>query len=135
MSDLKPLQVEKMLIELHEMKSKLLDAKAILKHFKIKSDRLSQLKKAYGELKEQMADEKKKIEDEFLQDKDYEAAHNDELTLKSDIKEKNAQLREALAAINTKELVSTYSYNIKGEELKVQVQRNVKVFINGREER
>jgi hypothetical protein len=117
------------------LKNKLEDAKAILKHFKIKSERLTQLKRAKKQLGEQIEEEKKSIEDEFLSDSDYETASNDELTLKNQIKEKSSELRETMAKVNTDQLLSTYDYNIKGEALKMQVERVVKVYINGKEEK
>lgn len=131
----KPNQIEKLLVEIHEIKDKLEDAKAILKDFKIRSERLTELKKAKKELTEQMEEEKERIENEFYEDKDYEQSKNDELTYKNQIKEKSAELRQAMAQVNTDQQLSTYEYNIKGEPLKMQVERVVKVYINGREQK
>lgn len=128
-------QIEKLLLELTELKEKLADTKAVLHHYKITSETLTQLKKTKKELGEQIDDEKKRIEDGYLGEKDYEEAYNDNLKIKSDIKEKNAHLKKAMSEINTSETLSTYTYNIKGEELKVQVERAVKVYINGKEEK
>lgn len=135
MTELKPNQIEKTLLELVELKDKMQDAKALLKGYKMQSERLTQLKRAKKELGEQIEDEKKNIEDGFLEDNDYETAKNDELTLKNQIKEKNAELRQTMAQVNKNQDLSTYDYNIKGENMKVQVQRVVKVYINGREEK
>jgi len=131
----KPNQVEKMLQELLEMKEKLEDAKAILKDFKVRSEKLTQLKRAKKEIGEQIDEEKDRIESEFYEDKDYEQSKNDELTIKNQIREKNAELRKAMAEVNVDQQLSTYEYNIKGEPLKMQVERVVKVYINGREEK
>jgi len=135
MPDLKPNEIEKMLLEIMELKEKLANAKETLKSYKIKSERLTELKKAKKGLNEQIEEEKKNIEDEFLDDKDYEQASNDDLTLRNQIKEKNTHLRKAMAQINREQDLSTYSYNIKGEPIKMQVERVVKVYINGREEK
>ena len=135
MTDLKPLEIEKSLTKLIELKDKLFGVKEILKTFKINSDRLKQLKVARKEMSEQIEEEKRRIEDEFLADKDFEQAKNDELNLKNDIKEKNSEFRELMAKVNPGQDLSTYDYNIKGEATKVQVQRVVKVFINGKEEK
>jgi len=135
MPDLKPNQIENLLIELMELKEKLVDAKATLCGYKITSERLTQLKRAKKDLNAQIEEEKKTTEDDFLEDKDYEQANNDELTLKNQIKEKNSDLRQLMAQLNRNQDLSTYDYNIKGEPLKIQVQRVVKIFINGREER
>jgi len=132
---LKPNQIEKMLQELLAMKEKLEDAKVILRDFKVRSERLTELKKAKKELGEQMEEEKNRIEGEFYEDKDYEQSKNDQLTYSNQIKEKNAELRHAMAQVNVDQQLSTYEYNIKGEPLKMQVERVVKVYINGREEK
>lgn len=131
----KPNQIEKLLQELLATKDKLEDAKAILKDFKVRSERLTQLKKAKKELGEQMDEEKDRIESEFYEDKDYEQSKNDELTYKNQIKEKNSELRQAMAQVNVDQQLYTYEYNIKGEPLKMQVERVVKVYINGKEEK
>ncbi len=128
-------QIEKLLQELMTAKSKLEDAKTILKHFKIKSDRLVELKRAKKELAEQVEEEKDRIEGEFYEDKDYEQSKNDELTYKNEIKEKNALLRQAMAQVDVDKQLSTYEYNIKVEPVKMQVERVVKVYINVREEK
>ena len=84
---------------------------------------------------EDVAEEKKRIEDEFYEDKDYETARNDELTLKNDIREKNAELRQMMAGVNIDQQLSTYDYNINGAPVKMQVERVVKVYLNGKEEK
>ncbi len=128
-------QVEKILVELTEIKDKLQNAKVILKDFKVKSDRLTQLKKAKKELAEQIEEEVDRIESEYYEDKDYEQSKNDELTYKNQIKEKSAELREAMAKVDVSQQLSTYEYNVKGEPVKMQVERVVKVYLNGREQK
>lgn len=135
MADIKPNQIEKLLVELVGVKEKLLNAKETLKSYKVKSDLLSQLQKTKKELGEQITVEKNRIENEFYEDKDYETAKNDELTYKNQMREKNAELRELMAQVNPDQQLSTYDYNIKGELLKMQVERVVKVYINGKEEK
>ena len=135
MPDLKPFEIEKQLTKLMELKDKLAGVKEILRSYKIQSDRLKQLKQAKKEMNDQIEEEKRKIEDEHLADKDFETAKNDELNLKNDIKEKNVEFRQMMSKVNPGQDLSTYDYNIKGEPLKVQVQRVVKVFINGKEEK
>lgn len=131
----KPNQIEKLLQEILAIKEKLEDAKAILNNFKIRSEKLTQLKKAKKELGEQIDEEKDRIENEFYADKDYETSKNDELTYKNQIREKNAELRQAMAQVNVDQQLSTYEYNIKGEPLKMQVERVVKVYLNGKEQK
>ena len=130
-----PNQIEKILVKIVEIKEKLADSRAILKSYKINSDVLKQLKAAKKDLQQQINDEIERIEDEHYSDKTYEDARNKELTEKNELKEANAELREALGKVNTDQQLSTYSYNIKGEKLKVQVERVAKVYINGKEEK
>ncbi len=135
MPDIKPNQIEKLLVELVGIKEKMANAKETLKSYKIKSDRLTEFQKAKKDLLGQISDEKDRIGNEFYADKDYETAKNDELTYKNQIREKNAELRELMAKVNPSQQLSTYDYNIKGEPLKIQVERVVKVYINGKEEK
>lgn len=132
---LKPNQIENLLQELIAIKEKLEDSKAILNNFKIRSEKLTQLKKAKKELGEQIDEEKDRIENEYYADKDYETSKNDTLTYRNQIREKNAEIRKALAEVNVDQQLSTYEYNIKGAPLKMQVERVVKVYINGKEEK
>ena len=135
MADVKPNEIENHLMKLAELKEKYANAKEVLKSYKMKSERLTQLKRANKDLREQINEEKKNIEDEFLEDKDYEQASNDELTVKNQIKEKNAELKQSIAKLNKDQDLSTYDYNIKGEPMKLQVERVVKVYINGQEQK
>lgn len=131
----KPNQIEKILEEILKKKGKLEDAKAILKHYKLKSPKLDDLMRAKKDLAEQIAEEKDRIESEYYEDKDYETAKNDELTHKNEIKEKTAELKQVMAQVDKDQIVSTYDYNIQGEQLKMQVERTVKVYFNGKEEK
>ncbi|MBU0577298.1 hypothetical protein KJ742_06295 [Patescibacteria group bacterium] len=131
----KPNQIEKLLQDLMGIKEKYANAKEILKSYKVKSDRLTELQKAKKEMLEQITDEKNRIEDEFYEDKDYEQSKNDELTYGNQIREKSSELRKVMAEVNPDQQLSTYDYNIKGEKLKMQVERIVKVYINGKEEK
>ncbi|MBN2087804.1 hypothetical protein JW758_05640 [Candidatus Peregrinibacteria bacterium] len=135
MADVKPGQIEKKLVELMELKEKMLDTKEILKSFKVKSERLTDLVKAKKDISEQVAEEKDRIENEFYEDNDYEKAKNDELTLKNQIKEKNSELREMMKTVEVEKQLLSYDYNIKGEKVKMQVERVVKVYLNGKEEK
>lgn len=131
----KPNQIEKLLEQILQLKSKLEDTKAILKHYKVKSDKLTDLMKVKKELAEQIAEEKDRIESEYYEDKDYEVAKNDELTYKNQIKEMTAELKQLMSEVDVNQKVSTYDYNIRGEKLKMQVERTVKVYFNGKEEK
>lgn len=135
MSDIKPYQIEKLLMELADLKEAQLGNKDILKHYKIESENLTRFKQMQKDLKGQIEDEKQAIEAEYLADDDYKDAKHDELLKKNEIKEKAAELRALMAKASPREDLSVFDYNIKGEMIKLQVERSVKVFINGKEER
>lgn len=128
-------QVENLLVDLMDLKDKLFGAKGILKSYKVKSDKLTALVKARKELTAQIEEEKRHIENDFLEDKDYSESKADELKYKNAITEKSADIREVVREINKDQQLSTYDYNIKGEILKMHVERHVKVYINGKEEK
>ncbi len=135
MSDLKPGQIEKLLVELSELKEKLLDAKAVLKGYKIESERLTQLSRAKKQMTGEISEEKKKIEDAFMEDKDFAQAKDDELQYKSGLREKTAELRKLMTQVNPAQQLATYEYNIKGEPVKMQVERVAKIYLNGKEQK
>ncbi len=135
MSDVQPNDIEKLLLQLIEVKDKLENAKAVLKQYKVKSPQLDALKQAKKELTQQINDEVDRIEGDYYEDKTYETAKNDELTHKNEIKEKSTELREMMNRVNTDQQLSTYDYNIKGSPVKMQVERTVKVYLNGKEEK
>ena len=134
-ASVKPKKIENLRTSVMDLKDKLATAREILKSYKIKSDRLTQLKRAKKDMNEQIEEEKKQIEDGYLEDSDYKQASNDELTLKNEIKEKNGELRDVMKLVNPGQQLFTYDYNIKGEPVKMQVERVVKIYINGREEK
>ncbi len=135
MSDLKPGDIEKLLVDIMELKQKLADTKVTLKNYKVMSDRLSQLKAAKKQMQEQINDEIDRIEGELSEDDNFSEAKHDEVDVKNKIKEKSGVLRELMSKVDPEQDLSTYSYNVKGEDLKVQVERVVKVFINGKEQK
>lgn len=128
-------QVENLLVDLMDLKEKLKDAKEILKDFKVKSDKLTQLTKAKKEMTAQIEEEKRRIEEDLREDKDYEQSKQDELKYKNAITEKNADIKEVMREMNKDQQLSTYDYNIKGEMIKMHVERYVKLYLNGREEK
>lgn len=129
------LKLEKMLLELFKLKEKISDNKALLKNYKIKSDRLTQLLSAKKDLMMQIEEEKNRIEDEMLEDKDYAEAKKSEKELKIELKEKNADIREELNEIKMTTLTASFDYMIEGEPVKVQIEKFVKFYLNGKEEK
>ena len=126
--------IDVILDHIYGLQSKLMDCKAVLKHYKIKSDRLDQLKKAKKELQEQINDEKDRIENEYYADSDYEKARNDELTYKNEIKQEKAMLKQKLASkYRSKEQAQmiTDKRLVRGEQLKLQLEFTPNVYLNG----
>lgn len=127
--------LEILLRELLEVKQKIQDNKMILKHYKVQSEQLTQLKNAYKELKRQIDDEKKRIEEDFMLDIDYEQAKKDEITYKEEFREKAAALREKASEMNKGEDLVQMEYNIDDQPLHLQIERIVKVYLNGSEQK
>ncbi len=129
------LKLEKLLLELMKLKNKTADNKALLKNYKIKSDRLTQLLSAKKDLMVQIEEEKNRIEDEMLEDNDYADAKKTEKELKVQIKEANADIREELSEMKMNTLTASLDYVIEGEPVKVQIEKFVKFFLNGKEQK
>ena len=129
------LKLEKQLLELLRVKKKLDDYKALLKNYKIKSDRLTQLVAAKKDLQMQIEEEKNRIENELMEDNDYADAKKKEKEAKIEIKEANSDIRETLTEIKMNTLTASYDYMIEGEQLKVQVEKFVKFYLNGKEQK
>jgi|SRR5210317_1868850 len=126
-------QIQKVLEKIIEKKDKLAGAKEILKSYKIKSDKLTQLKRVQKDLKEQIIEEKKRIEDEYLDDRDYEDALNESLTLKNDIKELAGELRQLSAKKYNPPTLKTEDHNLVTGQYKLQLEFVPRVYINGSE--
>ena len=107
----------------------------MLKNYKIKSDRLTQLVAAKKDLQMQIEEEKNRIENELMEDNDYADAKKKEKEAKIEIKEANSDIRETLTEIKMNTLTASYDYMIEGEQLKVQVEKFVKFYLNGKEQK
>lgn len=126
-------QIESILKEMQKIKYKLEDAKAVLKGYPIKSDKLTQLKKARKELKEQIDEEVDEIESKHYEDKDFEQACNDKLTYKNQLKEKTAELRQLVTRKHKVPVLETEDHLVEGEQMKLQFEFPAKLYLNGRE--
>ena len=123
--------IDLILEQLFTIKEKLADSKAILKNYKVQSEKLTQLKLVKKELAEKIKEETDSIENEFYNDVDYEKAKNDELTFKNQIKEKTSELKTTLAVkYKTSDLI-TDSRLVKGQQLKLQLEFAPTVYVNG----
>ena len=127
------IEIPKQLAKVADAKLSLADNKIILGHFKIKSDKLSQLVGAKKNLMEQIYEEKKRIEDEFLEDIDYKTAREDEVKLKAKVKEAVVELRALVGAKYKAPGLQTIDYAVHGEQMKLQLEFAPRVYINGKE--
>ena len=122
-----------LLKEIQATKEKLSDAKLILKGYKIKSPKLTQLVAARKGLTEQINEEKERIIAEFYEDKDFEQAKNDELTYKNQLKEKVAMLKVEVKSKYKLPQLQTEDHVVNGEPLKLQLEFAPTIYINGKE--
>lgn len=129
------IQLEKLLLQLIKLKEKTADNKALLKNYKIKSDRLTQLLSAKKDLMVQVDEEKNRIEDEMMEDIDYADAKKTEKELKVQLTETNADIREELIEMKMNNLTASLDYVIEGEPIKLQIEKLVKFFLNGKEQK
>ncbi len=129
------IKLEKLLLELLKLKEKTADNKALLKNYKIKSDRLTQLLAAKKDLMVQIEEEKNRIEDEMMEDNDYADAKKSEKELKVELKEKNSDIREELSEMKMNTLTASLDYVIEGEPVKLQIEKMIKFFLNGKEQK
>ena len=88
----------------------------------------------YGkkDIQAQINEEKDRIEEEFYEDNDYEKAKNDSLTLRNEIREVVAEIKQSSAGISPEQQLLTLEYNIKGEQTKLQIERVANIYINGK---
>lgn len=129
------LQLEKLLLQLLQVKKKTDDNKALLKSYKIKSDRLTQLVAAKKDVQAQIEEEKNRIEEELMEDTDYAEAKKTEKELKVELTEVNADIKEILNDVKMQTLTASYDYTIDGAPVKLQVEKFVKFYLNGKEQK
>lgn len=126
-------QIQALIEGIMATKEKIESNKIVLKDFKIKSPELDDLKKKQKVLKEAMDAEKERIENVHLEDKDFEQAKNDDLTLRNQLKEKTAMLRVALRNKHKVNSLYTEDHVVNNEQMKLQLEFAAKVYINGKE--
>ncbi len=127
-------KLESLLAKLIKEKEKLEDTRALLKGYKIASEHLGELTKAYRDLRDQIKAEKEHLEEALNEDVDYVKGKEDQTLHQEQIKELAAQLRELFATLS-KEDVAKYEYLIEGERQQVQIEKIVKMYVNGKEQK
>lgn len=125
-------QMQLILQEIVRTQNELKSTRVVLSHYKFKSEKLTQLKRAKKELIDQINDEKKMIEDEFLEDADYEKAINDKLTLGNKLKELKSELKEAAAKKYEAKQLATEDHLVEGEQYKLQLEFAPTIYLNGK---
>lgn len=129
------IKLEKLLLELLKLQEKSTNNKALLKQYKIKSDRLTQLLSAKKDLMAQINEEKERIEDEMMEDNDFAYAKKTEKELKIKIKETKSEMRAELVQMKMNGLTASLDYVVEGQPVKVQIEKNVTFYLNGKEQR
>lgn len=129
------IKLEKLLIEFLKLNKQQDDNRALLKSYKIKSDRLTQLTAAKRDLQAQIEEEKNRIEGELLEDNDYAEAKKTEKEMKIEISEKKSEIRIVLDEVNQNRMNAEYDYMLEGSPLKMQMERTVRFFLNGKEQK
>ncbi len=132
---LKEAQIEKLLADLIGLKDELKDLKLITKEYKIESDKLTELKKMRRDISDEMKGEKARIEEDLLSNDDYKDAKEREVKTKEEVREKSAQLKLLMSKMNPELELASYKYTVAGELINMEVERAVKIYINGHEEK
>jgi len=127
--------LDKLLRKLLGLKQKTADNKALLKDYKIKSDRLTQLVSDKKDIMVQIKDEKDRLENEMMEDNDYADAKKTEKELKINAKEVNSDIRQELYSIKMGALTDSLDFVIDGEPIKIQVEKFRKFYLNGKEQK
>lgn len=131
-------QLEKLTAELVKLKGKQAENKILLKSYKIKSDKLSQLESARKDLMQQINEEKDRIEKEMLEDVDYAEAKKDQKIYKIKIKEKTSEIKELVTKISNRissSVVDALNVVVDGNQYKFNFEPAIKVILNGKEQK
>lgn len=125
-------EIQKLLYEIVETKDRIVSNRIIMKNYKVASDPLSKLKQQMKVLKEAMEEEKERIEKELALDKDYEKSKHEDLKLKNELKEKMAMLRLSLRNQHKVASVYTEKYEVKGVQMKLQLEFAPNLYLEGK---
>ncbi len=71
----------------------------------------------------------------MMEGNDYADAKKTEKELVVEIKEKAADIREELIEIKMNDLTASLDYVIEGEPVKVQIEKMIKFYLNGKEQK
>lgn len=126
-------EIDQLLKEMTELKEKISDRKIIISHFKITSQKLTELKKAQRGINEQIKEEKERIESEHYENEEYENAMNETLTLKDKLFEKVTQIKLAYRNKFKPPAMQSEDRNVDGERVSLVCEFSTKIYANGKE--
>ncbi|PIV90804.1 hypothetical protein COW46_01515 [Candidatus Gracilibacteria bacterium CG17_big_fil_post_rev_8_21_14_2_50_48_13] len=129
------LQLERLLADLVKERERHAVAKERLKEFRIESEALTDLKRAARDIRDQVKAEKQRLEEEFKQDEDFQDSTKEELESRERMRELTHELRELLAEFPMKDDLASFEFNIQGDRQQIQLEKVLKMYINGKEQR
>lgn len=125
-------QIQEILENIVATKEKIEGNKMVLKGYKIKSDKLDELKRKKKELAEMINEETERIENELYEDSDYEQAKNESLTLKNQLKEQKAILGVAVKQKHSIPGLQSEDILTKGGQYKLQLEFSPNFYLDGK---
>lgn len=128
-------KLETMIAELLKERERQAVAKERLKEFKIESETLTDLKRAARDIRDQAKAEKQRIESEMKEDEEYQDAEKEEREARERMREILHELREMLAEFPMKDDMASFEFNIQGDRQQVQLEKVVKMYLNGKEQK
>lgn len=128
-------KLETMIAELLKQRERHLVAKERLKEFRIESEALTDLKRAARDIRDQAKAEKQRIEAEMKEDVEFQDAEKEERESREKQREIIHELRELLAEFPMKDDMASFEFNIQGDRQQIQLEKIVKMYINGKEQK
>lgn len=129
------MKLEKLVAELVKEREESALAKERMKEYRIESEQLTDLKRAARDIRDQAKAEKERIEGEFKEDLEYQDAVEAERTHREKVRELTHELKELLQAFPMKDDIASFEFNILGERQQIQLEKMLKMYINGKEQR
>ena len=131
----KVLKVQAAVEKLYRSKDDLRDVKNALKHFKVTSELLEELRKAKKDIGGQFNEEKERIEAEFSKDGTYNKLREEKLDKEEQIALAKQDLRKSLEKETIANGMAEIEVEVDGMPVKLQTQVRVELYFNGVEEK
>lgn len=129
------LKVKVAVEKLYRAKDDLRDVKNALKHFKVTSELLEELRKAKKDIGAQFNEEKERIEAEFSKDGTYNKLREEKLDKEEQIALAKQDLRKSLEKETIANGMAEIEVEVDGMPVKLQTQVRVELYFNGVEEK